>query len=284
MNKIDNVIELARLERNKLAEQILSLNPEYSSLNEDEREILKQNILGVIVEVQSKYRLVKAGKATEEQLFDYLELYGEADSFSDTLAREITDLSDREDEALLTSSEIHNKRVEISILTKEVSEYQAYITKTMLKKKKYAFKPEYCDVLLSWMEAVESDEQQKVYDASQVLLPVLSELIRDQHTFKVKLGIGNKPKNPKHEEKYTYAKQYGDKAAGEKFNVTAEAIRQARFKVKKKYSPKDLELIECLRLSEIYWDKINNEHMTNQEMNEKFNELKLLDERIKLLL
>ncbi|ENM3882843.1 hypothetical protein AB5A14_003086, partial [Vibrio cholerae] len=113
MSKVDNVIKLARLERNKLAEQILSLNPEYSSLNEDERDILKQNILGVIVDVQSKYRLVKSGKATEEQLFDYLELCDKADPFSYALAGEIRDLSDREDEALLISSEIHNKEVEI---------------------------------------------------------------------------------------------------------------------------------------------------------------------------
>lgn len=156
----------------------------------------------------------------------------------------------------------------------------------MLKQKKYAFNPEYCDVLLSWVEAVESDEQQKIYEASQVLLPVLSELIRDQHTFKAKpkLGRGRVKADPKHEAKYAYAKRYGDKAAAEKFGLSEEAMRQSRLKVKKKYSQDKLEIIECLKLMEIYMDEIKIEHMTNQEINEKLSECRILEERLNSLL
>lgn len=284
MNDVNEMTELARRARETLADRLIDLNPEYLSLKEGEREILKQNILGVIVDVQSKYRLVKSGKATEEQLFDWLDLFGESGSLSYMLADAIRDLSDREDEALCLANEINKLEEDASKATKETNKQKAYIAKEMLKQKKYYFEDEYCDVLLSWLSAVENEDKQRVYEASETLFPILVEIISEQHTFKVKRGRGKSLTDPKHEEKFVYAKRYGDKAAAEKFNQSEESIRIARFKVKDKYSPKELQIIECFRLQEIYLDEISNEKMTYKEINQKFNEIKILQERVKHLL
>ncbi len=282
MNEVNKVIEIAKQEREKLAERIINLNPEYAKLNDDEREAKKQVLLGVIEDTQSKYRLVKSGKVSEEQLFDYLELLGEKGSSSYELSKEILKLADEEDENLSLVDQIKAVEEDISRSKEKIYESTKYIAKALLSQKKYEFKPEYCDVLLSWFLAVESKDEQKVYEASHVLLPVLSKLISEQYSFNVKRGRGKRILKPKHMKMYAYSDKHGDNVAADKFSVSVEAIRQARFKVKNKYKENELEIEKCFALYNIYMDdlKSNSESMTNQQINVLLNELKLLEEQI----
>ncbi len=235
MSEIDKIIEAAKEERRDLAEHIINLNPAHAQLDSDEREALKHRVVAVIEDAQSKYRLVKSGKASESQVYEYMELFGERGSLSYRLADKIRGLSDREDDVLKNANEVEvlrNKKREFAIIKLGNSELKDIHS-------------DKCSVISSWLEALSDAEANysQFVEVSHQLSNVLVEMIFDESGFREKRPAGKKKTRPRysHEEIYAYDRKFGYKKSKNDLFISESRIKDSRAHVKSSYTETQIE-------------------------------------------
>ncbi|HCG8184654.1 TPA: hypothetical protein NJ488_002957 [Vibrio parahaemolyticus] len=247
------VVELANEARRKLAELMATFAPK--DLGEDEREKLITHILAVIEEAQKDY--IHTGQITDE-IEQFFKTIGgeEAGRFFIEHIKRIADgeWQGRKD-ALILIGEICRRHYleEKNMKRREIHNRSTlFSAKHRLEERKLNLEPEVCDTLLDWFSAVESEDKNKVFDASRSLLPVLSELISSGKGFALGKGQG-RPKKPT-QDIYVYAEVFGNVAAAHKyhFNVLDPSrIRQIKSNFERRYSKDDLELFKVVVIEDI---------------------------------
>lgn len=231
MSDVNEVVELIRALRNKVAEIMLEQSLEYSELDENEKKIRKNNLLIIIENFMIKYRLVNSGCATREQWLEFLELYGEKSD----LANDLIQLADMEDDVLNNANEVEalrNKKREFAIIKLGNSEFKDIHS-------------DKCSVISSWLEALSDAEANysQFVDVSHQLSDVLAEMIFDESGFREKRPAGKKKTRPRysHEEIYAYDRKLGYKKATKDLNKSKSTINDARTHVRNAYTEEQIE-------------------------------------------
>ncbi|ELX7503507.1 hypothetical protein SKP08_003608 [Vibrio fluvialis] len=235
MSDKTEINELGRKARESLAEILIGLNQEYAHLTSGERETLKQNLLNLFEYVEGKYRLVKSGKATEEQLHDYLELYGDNGSFSYELMECIVDLIKKEDDTLKSANEVEalrNKKREFAIINLRSREFKDIHS-------------DKCSVISSWLEALSyaEDNYSQFVNVSHQFSNVLVDMIFDESGFKEKRPAGKKKIRPRYsyEEIYAYDRKFGYKKTKDDLYISESKVKDSRAHIKNSYAEAQIE-------------------------------------------
>ncbi|EGR0528301.1 hypothetical protein ACX9CO_002546 [Vibrio parahaemolyticus] len=254
------VVEAANEKRREIAEAMNSFA--FKDSGEDERKKLMPQALAVIKEAQEDY--IRSGQITNEIEQCFKTIFGE--DGGQFVIEEIKRIADEEwqgrKDALILIGELYKKhqleeenhRLEKQILhiRKKTKRDTLFSAKHRLKERKLKLEPEVCDTLLDWFAAVESEDKNKVFDASRSLLPVLSQLISSGKGFALGKGQG-RPKKPT-QDIYVYSEVFGDVSAADKYNFNVldrSRIRQIRSEWESRYSGKDLELFKAEVISNI---------------------------------
>ncbi|HCM1218902.1 hypothetical protein [Vibrio parahaemolyticus] len=249
------VVELANEKRREIAEAMNSFAPK--DLGEDEREKLMPQALAVIKEAQKDY--IRYGQITDEIEQCFKTIFGEEAGL--IVIEQVKRIADEEwqgrKDALILIGDLYEQHrlEEKNMKRKEIIERDNLSSaKFKLKGRKLKLEPEICDSLLDWFSAVESEDKNKVFDASRSLLPVLSELISSGKGFALCKRQGRPEKGVRDTYVYAYSKVYSDVEAAEKFHYNPEdpsRIRQIRRKWERVYSGKDLELFKVVVIEDI---------------------------------
>ncbi|EJE4706469.1 hypothetical protein ATY74_004717 [Vibrio parahaemolyticus] len=243
------VVELANEARRKIAELIVNLDPESASL-----ESTYENALKIIEDVQTSYK--KLGKHTIEHESLFKALFGE--KVGQFVIEQIKRISDEEwqgrKDALILIGDLYEKhrREQKNMKRREIHNRNTlFSTKHRLEARKLKIDEQAHSALLHWIEAVEKEDKERVFIASEALLPILSEMIYNEENFEVNRGAGEQKYSPQFEEKFVISKIFNVEYASEKFNCSPSAIKKARAEVRGKNSPEKIELLTLTVLMEI---------------------------------
>ncbi|MCE7636401.1 hypothetical protein LZT07_03555 [Vibrio fluvialis] len=231
MSDANEVVELIRALRNKVAEIMLEQSLEYSELDENEKKIRKNNLLIIMENFMVKYRLVNSGCATREQWLEFLELYGEKSD----LANDLIQLANMEDDVLKNANEVEvlrNKKREFAIIKLRSSDFKDIHS-------------DKCSVISSWLEALSDAEASysQFVDVSHQLSNVLAEMIFDESGFKEKRPAGKKKIRPRYsyEEIYAYDRKFGYKKTKDDLYISESKVKDSRAHIKNSYAEAQIE-------------------------------------------